>query len=71
MQRTEDDIAYYRLRAEQELTGAQHSSIEAAVAAHYQLAELYLAKVTQLEAANDSTTAQSADVENGQGSKPV
>ena len=41
-----EDYAYYRQRAEIELEQAQQATNPQVVAAHFQLAEAYLAKLT-------------------------
>ena len=48
------DLDYYERRAEQELELAQRATRPEVVAAHYRLAELYLARLPpQSKAAND------------------
>lgn len=55
MQTIEADIAYYQRRAEQEVKLAQQSDDPAVVAAHYQLAQLYLDRVANLDADADGS----------------
>ena len=42
-----DDMEYFQARAEQELAWAQRASHAAVVAAHYELAERYLERVSR------------------------
>ena len=44
-----DDASYFEYRAEVELERAQESTVPAAVAIHYRLAEAYLDKISSPE----------------------
>ncbi|WP_242187891.1 hypothetical protein [Sphingomonas sp. CARO-RG-8B-R24-01] len=46
---TEDDISYYRQRAETELERAQHANRPEVVRPHFMLAEAYLQRIAELE----------------------
>jgi hypothetical protein len=47
----EDDVTYFRRRAEAELAQAQRATVREVVRAHFLLAEAYLARVAAAEAA--------------------
>lgn len=54
----DDDLDYFQRRAETELTMAQRSETRGATAAHYKLAEEYLARVEALGASATTETGQ-------------
>lgn len=51
---TEDDVSYFRRRAEDETYLAQHATCPQAVAAHYEMATLYFERVDAGEVAERS-----------------
>lgn len=54
---SDEDVGYYRRRAETELEHAQQAKSPEVVAAHYQLAEAYLERVAAAELAKQAEDA--------------
>ena len=54
------DLLYFQKRAEEEVKRAQRATSPAAVAAHYTLSELYLARVAELRG-QASRSSENAD----------